>query len=150
MKEVNRKSSARGIARFYAVQMLYQAELLDKAVDDNITIDNIHISEHEDVSGIDENFFRLLLNTVSTNLERIDSVIEEHMSDKWTLDRLDIVLKCILRFGVAEILFVLDVPSNVIFNEYIEIAKSFFEKDDVSFVNGLLNTVAKQYRAETR
>lgn len=149
MKERRTKSGLRGVTRFYAVQKLYQFELLNKPISDiaaSVSIsDEITIAEDISISGIDLVFLKTLLNALSDNLANIDDVISKHMSDKWTLDRLDPVIKSILRLGVTELLYLEDVPANVIFNEYIEIAKSFFAKDDVSFVNGLLNAVSKSH-----
>ncbi len=147
IKERRAKSGLRGITRFYAVQMLYQAEMQGKSIDslikDTVSSAEIVLSEDITISGIDIEFFKLLLNTVKENATEIDDVISKHMSDKWKIDRLDKVMKNILRLGVAELLYLKEIPANVIFNEYIEISKSFFEKDDVSFVNGLLNSVSK-------
>lgn len=147
MAERKIKSGLRGVTRFYAVQMLYQFELLNKpfnailhSVSGN---DEIMIAADVTIAGIDLNFFKSLLTAFVENSANIDTVISQHMSDKWSLDRLDSVLRSILRLGVTELLYLKDVPDNVVFNEYIEIAKSFFSKDEVSFVNGLLNAVSK-------
>lgn len=149
MKERRTKSGLRGVTRFYAVQKLYQFGVLNKPISDiaaSVSVnDEIAIAEDINISGIDLVFLKTLLNALSDNLANVDDIISKHMSDKWTLDRLDPVIKSILRLGVTELLYLEDVPANVVFNEYIEIAKSFFAKDDVSFVNGLLNAVSKSH-----
>lgn len=147
IKERKTKSGLRGVTRFYAVQMLYQAEMESKSLDGIIksaeSSVEVVLSEDVTISGIDIEFFKTLLNVIKEHLAEIDKVISENLSDKWKIDRLDKVMKNILRLGVAELLYLKEIPSNVVFNEYIEISKAFFEKDDVSFVNGLLNAVSK-------
>ena len=147
IKERKTKSGLRGVTRFYAVQMLYQAEMESKSLDDIIKNAEpsveVVLSEEISISGIDIDFFKTLLTIIKGHLSEIDKVISENLSDKWKIDRLDKVMKNILRLGIAELLYIEEIPANVIFNEYIEISKAFFEKDDVSFVNGLLNAVSK-------
>ncbi|MCR5225238.1 MAG: transcription antitermination factor NusB [Alphaproteobacteria bacterium] len=147
IRERKTKSGLRGVTRFYAVQVLYQSEMQGKPLDAFIknaspSIDVI-LSEDVTISGIDVDFFKTLLDTIKEHLAEIDEIISKNMSDKWKIDRLDKVMKNILRLGTAELLYLKEIPANVVFNEYIEISKAFFEKDDVSFVNGLLNTISK-------
>ena len=52
----------------------------------------------------------------------------------------------LLRLGTCELRFMQDAPDTVVFNEYIEIAKAFFETKDVSFANGILNAIAEDNR----
>jgi N utilization substance protein B len=103
------------------------------------------LSEDISVSEMDFEFFQLLLETAEKHSERIDKIISENLSENWKIERLDKVMKSILRLGATELLYLDDIPSNVIFNEYIEISKSFFKKSEVAFVNGLLNSVSQQH-----
>jgi N utilization substance protein B len=102
------------------------------------------LTEDISVSDMDADFFHLLLETVEKRWERLDEVIGVNLSGGWKIDRLDSVMRAILRLGAAELLYLEDIPANVIFNEYIEISKSFFGKNDVAFVNGLLNSILQQ------
>lgn len=132
------------MARFYAVQMVYRASIteseLKKIIDEDCS--KIFITENVSISEMDVEFFRQLIEITEENLSVLDKIIAENLSNKWRMDRLDNVIKSILRLGTAELLFFKNIPANVVFNEYIEISKSFFEKNEVAFINGLLNSIA--------
>lgn len=127
------------------MQTIYRAAVtgasMQRIIDENY--EEILITESISTSEMDLDFFRQLIKTVEENLSNIDEIIAKNLSDKWKMDRLDNVMKSILRLGAAELLYLQNIPPNVVFNEYIEISKLFFEKSEVAFVNGLLNSIAK-------
>ncbi len=160
-KKRREKSGLRGISRFCALQNLYRSEFFDDHIYlDNRAYNNIDfvnsnkpeelseafLTESISLSDMDEKFFKQLFNETKKNLREVDKVIAKNLSKKWSIDRIDPVAKCILRLGITELMFFKETPPNVIFNEYIEIAKAFFETAEVSFINGLLNKVAKSVR----
>jgi N utilization substance protein B len=152
-KERKLRSSIRGIARFCAVQALYKSALCNCKIADIISEFNknneILISENISVHEMDVDFFRQLLEMFEQNMVSVDNIILSYLSDNWNLERICSVTKCILRLGITELMFFKEIPSNVIFNEYIEIAKAFFEKKEVSFINGLLNRASLGIRSDT-
>ena len=143
-------AGVRGITRLYAVQMMYRAEqencsVLDflKEISKSKPIEVI-VSENISLTDIDEEFYRNLVTVAHEHLAEIDKKISMHLQKNWSFERLDIITRNILRLASAELLFIPEIPNNVTFNEYIEIAKAFFEdKSEVSFVNGILNKIAK-------
>lgn len=144
------KSGLRGMARLCAVQALYRKDLcqydIEKIIEDFKKDGQAFVSESISISEVDKDFFCELLEATNKNLAEIDEMITKKLATTWKLDRLDPVLKCILRLGVSELMNFKEVPTNVIFNEYIEISKAFFETNEVAFVNGLLNEIAKEVR----
>ena len=56
-------------------------------------------------------------------------------------------MRQILRAGTYELLARADVPAAVVINEYVEVAKAFFDDGQAKFVNGILDAVAKEARA---
>lgn len=76
----------------------------------------------------------------------IDTGIEK-ASRNWKLTRLDRVDRSILRLGVFELMHKPEVPAPVILSEAIELAKEFGAPDSPAFVNGLLDRIAREYRA---
>lgn len=85
------------------------------------------------------------------NLDKIDSVIQE-TTEKWKLSRMATVDRNIMRFAVYEMLFRKDIPAAVTINEALEIAKKFSTADSASFINGVLDRIAKEFsgKAGTR
>jgi len=141
------KSGLRGFTRLYAVQMMYRQQM------ENLTVENliyeaehnpeVIVSEDYSVSTLDLIFLKTLISFTFQHLPEIDKLIEKYLSDKWDFSRLDPVMQSLLRLGTCELKFIQDAPMTVVFNEYIEIAKAFFEKKDASFANGILNSIAK-------
>jgi transcription antitermination factor NusB len=65
----------------------------------------------------------------------------------WTIDRMSVVDRNILRAGVYELLFCEDIPPKTTINEYIEIAKKYGDTKSSSFVNGLLDKIHREKHA---
>jgi N utilization substance protein B len=124
--------------------MVYRASITGSELKEIIAenCSQIFITESVSASEMDVEFFRQLIKITEENLSTLDKVIAKNLSNKWRMDRLDNVVKSILRLGAAELLYLKDIPTNVVFNEYIEISKSFFEKSEVAFINGLLSSIA--------
>ena len=145
-KKRRAKSGLRGVARFCALQTLYRSEFCNGSVASGLgeseKCTEAFLTESISVSDMDKDFFKRLLDESSKNLMDVDRIIAENLSKSWSMDRLDSVTKCILRLGITELMCFKETPSNVIFNEYIEIAKAFFDTPEVSFINGLLNKAA--------
>ena len=86
-------------------------------------------------------FTRNLFETVTANISSIDAEIEKS-SDNWKISRFSAVARAIIRMGVGEIMYT-DVPPKVAINEAVEIAKIYDDKKAVSFINGILNNIAR-------
>ena len=72
----------------------------------------------------------------------IDKLIEGH-AEHWRMDRMAAVDRNLLRAGVAEFLGYPETPKAVVINEALEIARKFSSLESVQFVNGVLDSVAK-------
>lgn len=134
-------SSSRHKARQCAVQALYQWQLTGQEVAD---IDRQFIEEHE-MKGVKVDYFQELLHQVLLHLHELD----DHMAP--LLDRpvqeVDPVERAILRLGIYELKFRLDVPYRVVINEGVELAKTFGAEHGHKYVNSILDGVARQVRA---
>jgi N utilization substance protein B len=91
-------------------------------------------------------FAATLVNGVNENLERLDELITEHAKD-WTLDRMPVIDKTLLRMALYEMLYLDDVPSPVAINEAVELAKTYSTEGSSRFVNGLLAAVSGELGA---
>ena len=72
--------------------------------------------------------------------DRIDELIETY-AEGWPLDRMPAVDRALLRLAVYELLYCDDVPSSVVIDEAVELAKSLSTDDSPGFVNGLLSRI---------
>ena len=77
----------------------------------------------------------------------IDRAIAGSLSENWKLERVDSILRAILRCAVFELVARRDVPAKVVIDEYVAVAGAFFGGDEPGFVNGALDTIARRKRA---
>ena len=136
--------SARREARLAAVQALYQIEMNDG--------DAKHVvAEFETLrlgAQADRVLFADLVTGTMARLAELDVEIGRLLVEGWTIERLETVLRAILRAGAYELVVRLDVPPRVTINEYVEIAHSFFGGREPSLVNGVLDRLAKERRED--
>jgi len=74
----------------------------------------------------------------------IEEKMEAHLKG-WKKERISPVSMAILRLGCFEILFLPDIPARVSINEAIELAKKFDDEKSYAFINGVLNSFAKEF-----
>jgi N utilization substance protein B len=141
---------ARSVARLAAVQALYQMEVSSVGAEAVIR----EFSEHrfdrdlEDMTlaGADEPFFADLVRGVVAHQGEVDKAVVKRLAQNWRLERIDATVRAILRAGAFELTHRADVPTEVVIDEYVELAKSFFEGPEPGFVNGALDGVAQDVR----
>lgn len=91
-------------------------------------------------------FAKSLYNGALEHIEEIDAKIEENLRG-WSLSRVSRVSLAVMRICAYELMFT-DVPVSIAINEALEIDKKFDKDDAPSFINGVLNAIAKGCRAE--
>ncbi len=79
---------------------------------------------------------------VYENVDSIDKIISDNAVG-WSINRLSKTALAVLRLSVYEIMFLDEIPNAVSINEAVEILKKYATKQDASYVNGILSTVAK-------
>jgi N utilization substance protein B len=92
-----------------------------------------------------DDFAAALVRAVDEHRERIDALLAEHAKG-WTVARMPALDRAALRMGTAELLTRPDVPTPVVLNETVELAKRFSTDDSGRFVNGLLAKIATEVR----
>ncbi len=129
MPKISRRKS-----RENAIILLYQRDLLEK----DISV----IIENNLMAGKKYDEFALkLVRGVDKYKERIDDMIMS-IVENWTLERIAIIDRNILRVAIYEMLYEDDIPLKVSVDEAIEIAKTLGQKEDTpKFVNGVLGKI---------
>lgn len=137
------------MARLAAVQALYQMEAGGAGVETVIREFSDHRFdtdiEGEVLAAADESFFADLLRLTVARQGEIDKAIARRLAEGWKLERIDATLRAIFRAGAGELIG-FDTPSEVAIDEYVEIAKSFFDGPEPGFVNGALDGIARDVR----
>jgi N utilization substance protein B len=91
-------------------------------------------------------FSHELVELFLRNQEEIDSLIASY-ADRWSLERMPMVDRNLLRLGFTELLYRGDIPTNVTINEYLELAKAFSTEDSGKFINGVLGKLVRNREA---
>ncbi|EGW22106.1 transcription antitermination factor NusB [Methylobacter tundripaludum] len=134
-------SQARTNARKAAVQALYQWQMAGQ----NLSEIERQFLEEERLKDAQKSYFVELFYGVPKNLDAIDQVLSEFVDRP--VDTIDPVERAILRIGVYELLYRLNMPYRVVLNEGINLAKDFGADGSHKYVNGILDKVAQQTRA---
>ena len=125
-------------ARELALQALYQTDLLDQWDKDVPAELHRYQPCHEQTYSFANRLFQLVLQ----KRPHIDHLLEGY-ADRWTIPRMNVVDRNILRIAACEILFCEDIPRTVSINEAIELAKLYSSKDTASFLNGILDRIRR-------
>jgi len=145
------KSQARSTARLAAVQALYQMELTGGSWSQVRTEFEDHRLgmevDGEVLAEADVKHFRKLLQGVVDNQSEIDQAVNDTLKEGWPLRRIDPILRALFRASGFELLK-LDTPRKVVFNEYVEVAKAFFDGDEPKLANAVLEAIALILRPE--
>ncbi len=165
-----RVANKRGIARLWAVQALYQMDVGETTLQDTLAeftrCDTAAASatptssladtppptywQHAgiDYRSADADFFRNIVKGVVRHQRQLDPIIHQAIDNNWSLTRFDATLRAIVRAGAYELCHRLDVPVRVIVSEYLDIAHAFFAMEEPGLVNGVLDRIARRFRAD--
>ena len=150
MATTPKRSQSRSAARLAAVQALYQHEMEATPIPRLLhefhqhrlgaTIDGM------EYAGAEVDFFDDLVSGADARSEELDGLIAGKLSAGWSMARLDKPMKAILRAGAYELVARPDVPAGTVINEYVDVAKAFYDARETGFVNGLLDALAGEVR----
>jgi transcription antitermination protein NusB len=125
-------------ARELAVQLLYQHDLAKVDPEEGMRL----FWEYFPVDIEAREFcMQLVLGTLD-RLAVIDELLSE-ASENWSLNRMSVVDRNILRLATYELVDRPDIPPSVSLNEAIEIAKKYSSPDAAVFINGVLDRVKR-------
>lgn len=129
-------------SRELALQMLFQMDMGKQTPD---YVRQTFWQERTDVDaetrGFADDLFRVA--TAAESTARIDALITKHAAH-WRLERMAAVDRNVMRAAIAEMLGYPETPRPVIINESLEIARKFSAPESVTFINGVLDSIAKE------
>lgn len=144
----------RTAARLAAVQALYQVDLagappatvVAEFVKHRLCRDGR--GEGEDFGVPDEKLFADVVEGACARRDDVDPRIAAALSPDWPLNRLEVILRAILRAAAYELMTRPDVPTRVVISEYLDIAHAFFAGKEPGLVNGVLDRLARTLRSD--
>ncbi|MGH8146182.1 MAG: transcription antitermination factor NusB [Rhodanobacteraceae bacterium] len=130
----------RSRARRRAAQALYAWELggnpMRKVIED--------FRHEQDMQIADLDYFEDMLRGVETHLAELDAGLTPFLDRD--MERVDPIERAVLRLGAYELKYRLDVPYRVVLNEAVEVAKRFGAEQGHTYVNGVLDKLAHEWR----
>ncbi len=130
---------ARHGARERALELLYEAEVKGSTVAEILAA----------LPLAPDQYARELVDGVAAHQDAHDDVLREFVKGGWTLERMPTLDRLILRLGVEELSHQPAVPTAVILDEAVQLAKAFSTDDSGRFVNGMLAAIARSVRSST-
>lgn len=148
----DRVDRPRSAARLAAVQAIYEMDMAGAAADP-VLQEFVKDRWHQAVGNADEArlvepdraLLGRLVRGVGNHCPDLDRMIASALRGEWTLDRLEAVLRAVLRAGAYELANT-RVPSKVVINEYVNVANAFFSGNEAKLVNGVLDRLARALR----
>ncbi|WHM39686.1 transcription antitermination factor NusB [Streptomyces sp. BPTC-684] len=128
--------AARNKARKRAFQILFEADQRGESVQ-TVLADWVRHSRSDDRQPPVAEYTMQLVEGYAQYEARIDDLISTYSVD-WTLDRMPVVDRNILRLGTYELVWEDGTPDAVVIDEAVQLAKEFSTDDSPAFVNGLL------------
>jgi transcription antitermination protein NusB len=143
------KGKRRSAARLAAVQALYQIDIAGGEAN-SVVGEFTRYRLGEDVDGVeiveaDRELFGDLVLGVTTHREALNDRLNGVLTGHWTLDKLELLVREILRAGTYEIVERPDIDAPLTISEYVDLTAAFFAEKEPNFVNSVLDQVAKQF-----
>jgi N utilization substance protein B len=133
--------AARSRARRRALQALYAWQMSNSPIDKVIE----QFRSEQDMEIADLEYFEALVRGVEQHTEELDAVLSKFIDR--TMDQVDPIERAVLRIAGFELRFRPDVPYRVVINEAIETTKRFGAEHGHTYVNGVLDRAAGEWRA---
>lgn len=133
----------RSRARECALQILYQIDITSDDLQDSLKNYWVENDEPQEI----RDFAKSIIEGTCQKKQDIDKLITKY-AENWTLNRMAVVDRNILRMSAYELLYCPDTPPKVSINEAVELAKKFSDAESGKFVNGILDRIHKEHKKD--
>ena len=122
-------------ARELALSLLYEADT--KSTSPSVVLDEFPIEP--------DPFAADIVSGVAKHNEEVDGYIRRFAKD-WSLERMPVVDRNLLRIGVYELVHRPDVPTAAVISEAVELARRYSTEESGRFINGMLGRISDEVR----
>ena len=141
--------------RVIAFQAVYSWDVTKASLDELLSFSwlqkdsEIEAGQQAEPEELSENakeertFASLIIAGTISHIDEIDKLIEGHLSNSWSMDRISRVALAILRTSVYELLFQNGAEQKIVIDEAVNIAKDFDTDDSYKFINAVLDKIGK-------
>ncbi|PPR42478.1 MAG: hypothetical protein CFH24_00470 [Alphaproteobacteria bacterium MarineAlpha6_Bin2] len=137
---IKKNKGSRSWSRILAVQALYQLSLNKDAKESKVIKDLIQNKESK--NRADKIFLsKLVKETIKKKTKLVNEIISA--SNKSKFDKMETLLKVILKLGTCELFYFKNIPINVSLSQYVKVGSSFLNDKEVGLINGILDKVSK-------
>jgi N utilization substance protein B len=147
---INPSVARRSAARLTAVQVLYQMEMT--GVSDEQALQDSKARRTEEPRGRiaepDSSLLGQTVRGVTAETAKLDQLVGSALTGDWTVERLEAVLRAILRAGAWELGARPQTPTRVCISEWVDVAHAFYSGPEPGLVNAVLDRLAQLLRAE--
>ncbi|MDA7845345.1 transcription antitermination protein NusB [Rickettsiales bacterium] len=105
-----------------------------------------YITKDPKKSSIDAKYLHEIIFKTLSSLKYIDEIISKYINEKWSIDKLEIPIRAILRCAICEILNNSKTETSILTSEYTNTTSHFFNGKQIGFVNGIIDKIAKTFR----
>lgn len=150
MEQVNKRIIGKTLSRLAAIQAIYVYEINSSQKDSDdfdihtAILDVIALHDEEsEIASLSKEFLSKLVMLTYEHLSEIDKMITSNLTKHENTEKLNLLLRSLLRCAVAE-LFYYKTPYKVVIDEYVALTKDFFNDAEISFVNAILDKIHKE------
>ena len=146
-------------ARLMAVQACYAKEMTEERweiitskfligeIGGQVIEDGVAGREkYVDLQPADAGLFTSLIKEYQEKEDMINDIIRTNLGEKLDYERMEVLLKCVLRMGITEFYANPSLATAIIVNEYVDMTRAFFSGTEAKIVNALLDKFAKVIR----
>jgi len=136
----------RSSMRELAFKMLYGLEVQNENTEEQI---NLFIEENDIHDEKAKEYLIDIATGIETNKDEINELITKNLSKNWSLNRISKINVSLIKIAIYEMLYK-DLPYKVAINEVVELAKKYADESSPVFINGILASVVKEKKLDTK
>ena len=146
-KEVKIKDTKEFSARLMAVQAYYQnsqnLKPMAQVIEEYLLHPPLMDVDGEEISKPHGGLFKRILTSLNQRLAEVEEILKAHLPENKVVEPL---LKAIIICGIVEILEHTDIDAPIIIDDYLNVTHAFYEQQQVSLVNGILDKASSAIR----